>query len=110
MNFGEALTLVKNGLKIHRLGWNGSGMWVELQRPDVHSKMTLPYLFLAYPDGRTVPWLASQTDILSSDWEVRGTIPDAPITREVRMAAKKVHWTHTPAGKRKLAARKKARK
>ena len=46
----------------------------DLQRPDVHSKMTLPYLYLNYPvdaqntPGARVPWLASQTDILAEDW------------------------------------------
>lgn len=115
MNFGEALTLVNNGFKIHRTGWNGNGMWVELQRPDVNSKMTLPYLFLTYPDGRTVPWLASQTDLLSSDWDVRGTVPSAPMMRfksesVIVEEIKKPHWTQTPAGKKKMAARKRAAK
>ena len=121
MNFGEALTLVKNGHKIHRSGWNGSGMWVELQSPDVNSKMTLPYLFLAYPDGRTVPWLASQTDLLSSDWEVRAIVPVAPTLHELHVAinkefdkelakTKKVHWTQTAKGKKIMAARKRGGK
>ena len=127
MNFGEALTLVKNGHKIHRFGWNGSGMWIELQRPDVNSKMTLPYLFLSYHDGRTVPWLASQTDILESDWQVRDGIP-MPTKQEVNVAIngqfdkelakfqkqsaivekpKKLHWTQTLDGKKKMAMRRK---
>jgi hypothetical protein len=45
-----------------------------MQRPDVTSKMTLPYLYLQYPDGAKVPWLASQTDLLSDDWTVAGTL------------------------------------
>jgi hypothetical protein len=49
-------------------------MWLELQVPDAHSKMTLPYVFLSYPKdaantpGARVPWLASQTDLLAEDW------------------------------------------
>lgn len=82
MNFSEALNKLKEGLKIARAGWNGKGMWIELQVPDQGSKMTLPYLFLNYPDtsiglgnpaypqGARVPWLASQTDILAEDWSV----------------------------------------
>ena len=66
--FSSALKLVKNGIKISRQGWNGKGLWVEIQRPDQHSKMTLPYLYLNYPTGERVPWLASQTDILANDW------------------------------------------
>jgi hypothetical protein len=111
MNFGEALTLVNNGHKMHRTGWNGSGIWIELQRPDINSKMTLPYLFLAYPDGRTVPWLASQTDLLASDWDVRGTVPADPMMRfksksVIVETPKKPHWTQTAKGKKIMAARK----
>ena len=76
MNFGEALSLLKNDIKVAREGWNGKGMWLELQRPDSHSKMTLPYVFLNYPSdaqntpGARVPWLASQTDMLAEDWKI----------------------------------------
>lgn len=74
--FGVALDILKKGGKVRRTGWNGRGMWVEMQRPDAHSKMTLPYLYLNYPGnalntpGARVPWLASQTDILATDWEL----------------------------------------
>lgn len=79
MNFGQALEEVKRGKKACRAGWNGRGIFIILQRPDEHSKMTQPYIFidttglvtdnLAAPKGR-VPWLASQTDMLAEDWEV----------------------------------------
>ena len=80
LNFGDALMLLKNGQKVARLGWNGVGLWLELQVPDVNSKMTLPYIFISYPEnakttpGTRVPWLASQTDMLAEDWYV---VPDA---------------------------------
>jgi hypothetical protein len=82
VNFSKALEAVKGGAKITRQGWNGKGLWVEIQRPDEHSKMTRPYLFLVSPAGSTnqfglivrpferVPWLASQTDLLAEDWEI----------------------------------------
>jgi len=77
MDFGEALGWLKVGKRVARAGWNGKGMWLEAQFPDEHSKMTLPYVFIeypaghpAYPSGSRVPWLASQTDILSEDWEL----------------------------------------
>lgn len=76
ISFSTALIYCKNNFKISRSGWNGKGMWVELQVPDEHSKMTLPYLYLnyppcdKYPNGSRVPWLASQTDLLENDWEV----------------------------------------
>lgn len=70
MDFSDALKAVKAGKKIQRKGWNGKGMWIEIQRPDKNSKMTLPYLYLNYPNGTRVPWLASQTDMLEEDWVV----------------------------------------
>ena len=76
LNFGDALFLLKQGQKVARLGWNGVGLWLELQVPDVNSKMTLPYIFISYPEnakttpGARVPWLASQTDVLAEDWVI----------------------------------------
>ena len=76
MTFGLALELLKKGTHVRRAGRNGKGMWLELQRPDEHSKMTLPYVYLNYPadaqntPGARVPWLASQTDMLAEDWKV----------------------------------------
>ena len=75
MDFGKALELLKQGKKVAREGWNGKGLWLELQRPDAYSKMTLPYVYMNYPkgdkyhDGCRVPWLASQTDMLEEDWK-----------------------------------------
>ena len=70
MHFGEALVAVKQGKAIRRAGWNGSGLSVKAQFPDANSKMTLPYIYMKTADNNKVPWLASQTDMLSEDWEV----------------------------------------
>lgn len=76
MNFGEALEVLKGGGEVCRKGWNGVGLWLKLQVPDAHSKMTLPYIYINYPvdakttPGAMVPWLASQTDLLAEDWEI----------------------------------------
>lgn len=76
MGFGDAVDHLKLGCRVARAGWNGKGMWLELQRPSDNSKMTLPYVFLNYPadaintPGARVPWLASQTDMLAEDWMV----------------------------------------
>lgn len=68
MNFGEALLGLKTGQRATRSGWNGAGMFVELQVPDAHSKMKRPYLYMSPIDGELVPWVASQTDLLAEDW------------------------------------------
>ena len=76
LTFGDAIHFLKAGKRVARHGWNGKGLWLEMQRPDEHSKMTLPYLYLSYPNdsvntpGARVPWLASQTDMLTEDWVV----------------------------------------
>ena len=67
-SFGWAIEQLKAGKKVARSGWNGKGMHLELQHPDEHSKMTLPYIFMFTAQGDYVPWLASQTDMLSEDW------------------------------------------
>lgn len=43
MNFGQAVELLKRGDKVTRDGWNGRGMWLVLQVPDEHSKMSRPH-------------------------------------------------------------------
>ena len=79
MNFGLALEELKKGNKVRRRGWNGKGIFIELERPDEYSKMTHPYIFIDTigletnnPDAPKdrVPWLASQTDMLAEDWQV----------------------------------------
>lgn len=76
MNFGDAISNLKAGLKLKRSGWNGEGIFIELQVPDENSKMTAPYIYIDTTGLQTdklkarVPWLASQSDMLAEDWEV----------------------------------------
>lgn len=89
MVFGMAIEAMRKGHKVARKGWNGRGIFIELQVPDEHSKMTHPYIFIdttglqtdnpAAPKDR-VPWLASQTDMLSDDWAVYVDMKDACLT------------------------------
>jgi len=78
-DFGYALKLLRLGKRARRRGWNGRGIFIELQVPDENSKMTHPYIFIDTTGLQTdnqdapknrVPWLASQTDMLAADWEV----------------------------------------
>jgi len=74
LDFGLALRLLKEGKKIARKGWNGKGMFLELQVPDEHSKMTFAYPFFTIPDceegTRRIPYASTIVDIMSEDWEV----------------------------------------
>ena len=85
LNFGDALMLLKNGQKVARLGWNGKGMFLFLVPGSVFKVNRLPLLGI-YPegteinycphidmrtaDGKIVPWLASQADVLAEDWVI----------------------------------------
>ena len=66
---GWAIKQMHDGSRVTREGWNGKGQSLELQVPDEHSKMTKPYVFINTVDGGRVPWLASQTDLLATDWQ-----------------------------------------
>lgn len=83
LSYSEALVLMKDGKKLTRKHWNVKGLWVEMQFPDEHSKMTKPYLFMNAPNGTTdhwgddadpvcdrVPWRPSNTDENQNDWEI----------------------------------------
>ncbi len=79
MNFGDAIEALRNKKKVARQGWNGKGIFIELQVPDQFSKMTSPYIYINTTGLQTdnpdapkslVPWLASQTDMLALDWQI----------------------------------------
>ena len=80
LDFGNALRFLEKGARVFRQGWHLAGMYLQLQRPDANSANTLPYIYIVLPGykGQTgeeivaqrVPWTASQTDLLSNDWEV----------------------------------------
>lgn len=84
MDFGAALSCLKRKQFVSRKNWNGPGQWLHLQKPDDHSKMTLPYIYIHTVQGDLVPWLASQTDLLAEDWVIvlpagaRDTSTDEP--------------------------------
>jgi hypothetical protein len=74
-SFAYALAVLKSGGRARRSMWrsqfsNGGIMYIELQRPDEHSKMQLPYIYIKTAGDDLVPWVASQPDLLADDWEV----------------------------------------
>lgn len=84
ITFGEAIEALKNGKKVCRKGWNGKGMYLQLVNRDWYSVLSekidaikegmdwnlLPWIGMKTADNCFVPWLASQTDVLSNDWRV----------------------------------------
>jgi hypothetical protein len=90
MTFGLALEALKKGQKVARKGWNGKGMWLVLVpgTPVIYPTPDTPYGKAGVTECEILPhidmwttnahgrramlpgWLASQTDMLSEDWEV----------------------------------------
>ena len=84
-DFSEALKQLKAGKLVAREGWNGKGMFIFLVKGSKFTVNRAPLLGI-FPegteinyhahidmrtaDGTIVPWLASQTDVLSEDWVV----------------------------------------
>lgn len=85
MDFGDAIRAIKSGKKVARTGWNGKGMFIYYVPPGNYAPCTEiaasitgddglvsygAYIAMKTAQGNVVPWLASQTDMLSEDWEV----------------------------------------
>ena len=73
MDFGDAVRALKDGKRVARKGWNNKGMFLYFVPAGNYSPCTEVAKQLVNEDG-LVPyapyWLASQTDILSDDWEI----------------------------------------
>ena len=91
LSFGEALVMLKAGVRVCRAGWNGKGMWLALTEgtPNLpaekfwnpHNRAfaernggaatVLPSITMKTATGEVLMgWLASQTDMLADDWMV----------------------------------------
>lgn len=95
MDFGLAIAALKQGMKVARAGWNGKGMWLalspgadalpadkfwagpnrEFAEANGGSAEVLPCITMKTINafGREailMGWLASQTDMLASDWRI----------------------------------------
>lgn len=75
MSFGNAIECLKLGDKVARKGWNGKGMYLTLVTswngnvaPLPEDYKLLPWIAMKTADNGVVPWLASQTDMLTDDW------------------------------------------
>jgi hypothetical protein len=77
-DFGWALKRLGLGARVARAGWNGRNMWLTLitawsanDPKESHPRAilgNLPFIAMRTAKSELVPWLASQTDMLSSDW------------------------------------------
>lgn len=90
MIFGKAIEALKEGKKVKRAGWNGKGMFLWLKPsakikaewckdPELKALVekaggemeALGTICMKTADDKILTgWLASQTDMLSEDWEI----------------------------------------
>lgn len=90
MDFSDALRAIKSGKRVSRSGWNGKGMWIFFMPgypdgmpanvamavakaggiADGATVRVLPCVMMKTATGEFVPWLASQTDLLTEDWSI----------------------------------------
>lgn len=90
MTFGEAIVNMHNGEKVQRTGWNGKGMYIwlmpamtvpvdgckephlkKLAEQNGGSIECLPSIRMKTADNKVLTgWLASQTDIVATDWQI----------------------------------------
>lgn len=85
MDFSKALIAIKEGKKVSREGWNGKGMFVFLVPgstfkvnrhpllgiyPEGTEITYCPHVDMKTADGKVVPWLVSQTDLMAEDWGI----------------------------------------
>ena len=84
VSFGDAVKYLKEGYTARRIGWNGKGMFLYYVSDGAYpAKMECikgvfendmvpygAYIAMKTAQGNVVPWLASQTDVLSEDWEI----------------------------------------
>jgi len=91
MTFGEAIESLKRGNRVARSGWNGKSMWLSLSGDSTReitadkfwsknnadyateqggAAKVLPCITMKTATGEILMgWLASQTDMLASDWQ-----------------------------------------
>lgn len=78
MDFGDAFSMIKtttlskvenDGFKGMRLPSWSEDVVIRVQKPDEHSKMTAPYLYVESRFGR-VPWKETMIELFSDKWEL----------------------------------------
>lgn len=82
MTFGEAISAAKSGKRIRREGWNGKAQYIELAtcisykntNGDIvncnHEAIGNQAFAFVGTSGVQLGWLASQADMLATDWKV----------------------------------------
>lgn len=72
MTFEQALKDLKTNAKVaYRTGWNGKDQFVALFSQDLPPELEPFFAFFTNRGTIQFGWLASQADLLASDWETK---------------------------------------
>ena len=77
-DFGWALNQLRDGARVARNGWNGKGMFIFLvshwsintAHMSNWSTELAPFIAMKTAQDTIIPWLASQADMLATDWVI----------------------------------------
>lgn len=75
-DIGWVVSVLRMGSRVRRRGWNGKGMFLILAKrshaecPSNERLLVEPHVLIWAADGKVVPWLCSQSDLLARDWEI----------------------------------------
>lgn len=88
-DFSKALTLLREGKRLARVGWNGKGMYIYFVPANSYPAVTeiakkqfgetVPYrayFAMKTAQNDVAPWSASNSDLLATDWYVVPETPD----------------------------------
>lgn len=68
-NFGETLKYLKRGLKVCRKGWNGKGMYIEMDKGgDYKFSEIYPFFVIKNVLNSFNTWVPSVSDLMADDW------------------------------------------
>lgn len=68
-DFGVALEHIKYGLKVCRMGWNGKGMYIKLEKGgDYEFSEINPFFVIKNTSNSFNTWVPSASDLLAKDW------------------------------------------
>ena len=75
MDFGEAISAVKAGMRACRKGWNGKNQYIQLATGISYKTVggeivNCDHKAIVGTSGVQMGWLASQSDMLAEDWVI----------------------------------------
>lgn len=82
LTFSQAIELMKKGMQLQRVGWNGKNQYIELAKnisyTNAHGEVVnaqhdaIGNQAIAFvgTSGVQLGWLASQADMLAEDWQI----------------------------------------